>query len=198
MHIYSATFQISAPDLASCPVSDLPEFAFIGRSNVGKSSLLNMLAGRRELARVSPTPGFTQLINFFSMDNTWSLVDLPGYGYAKTSKAERDRFQQMIATYLSGRDNLACVFVLIDARHPPQKIDLEFVQWLMEGTVPWALVFTKADMAKPNQVKKNIELFEEELSLCVEKLPRIFTSSSKTKSGRPELLAFIQETVGSN
>jgi GTP-binding protein len=198
MHIRTATFQISAPDLASCPVSDLPEFAFIGRSNVGKSSLLNMLAGGKDLARVSPTPGLTQLINFFSVNKEWSLVDLPGYGYARTDKGARDRFQQMCAGYLGGRTNLACVFVLIDSRHEPQKIDLEFVQWLMEGSAPWALVFTKTDKVKPGQVKKNIALFEEELSLACEKLPRVFTSSSKTREGRPELLAFIEETLGCN
>lgn len=196
MLIRSATFQISAPNLASCPVSDRPEFAFIGRSNVGKSSLINLLAGRKELARVSPTPGFTQLINFFSMDDAWTLVDLPGYGFAKTGKAERARFQQMIADYLSGRKNLARVFVLIDSRHEPQQIDLEFVQWMMEGTVPWSLVFTKTDMAKPSQVQKNITLFEDRILVSGAELPGTFTTSSKSKTGRSELLTFIKEMVG--
>lgn len=198
MHIRSATFQISAPDLASCPASLLPEFAFIGRSNVGKSSLLNMLAGRKELAKVSPMPGFTQLINFFSMDDTWSLVDLPGYGFAKTGKSERERFQQMIADYLSSRENLSCVFVLIDSRHTPQQIDLDFVQWLMNGQTPLALVFTKTDMTKASLVKSNITLFEDRLTALGLGLPLVFTTSSKTKSGRPELLDFIGKTLGCN
>jgi GTP-binding protein len=195
MNIRSATFQISAPDLASCPDSDLPEFAFIGRSNVGKSSLINLLVGSTTLARTSPTPGHTKLINFFSVDRRWSLVDLPGYGFAKTSKTERDRFQQMIAEYLTGRENLACVFVLIDSRHEPQQIDLEFLQWLMDAGVPHALVFTKADMAKPNQVKENIELFVAQISDSGRDIPAVFTSSAKTKSGRPQLLEFIERTL---
>jgi GTP-binding protein len=196
MNIKSATFQISAPNLASCPASDLPEFAFIGRSNVGKSSLLNMLAGGKELARVSPTPGHTQLINFFSMNSTWSLVDLPGYGYAKTAKTERDRFQDMIADYLSGRTNLACAFVLIDSRHEPQQIDLDFLQWMTHGPAPFALVFTKTDTMKAGQVKKNIALFEEQMSAWCPEPPRVFTSSAKTRSGRRELLEFIGEMLG--
>ncbi|MGB8169846.1 MAG: ribosome biogenesis GTP-binding protein YihA/YsxC [Chthoniobacteraceae bacterium] len=198
MNIRSATFQISAPDLASCPESELPEFAFIGRSNVGKSSLLNMLVGGKALAKVSPTPGHTQLINFFSMDSAWSLVDLPGYGFAKTGKMERDRFQQMIAEYLTGRANLACVFVLIDSRHTPQQIDLDFLQWLMDAGAPLALVFTKTDMSKPNQVKKNIDLFEAQISAWGREIPVVFTSSVKTKSGRPQLLEFIEQTLGCN
>jgi GTP-binding protein len=198
MNIRSATFQISAPDLASCPVSDLPEFAFIGRSNVGKSSLLNMLVGGKDLAKVSPTPGHTQLINFFSMNKTWSLVDLPGYGFAKTGKMKVDRFQEMIATYLTGRENLACVFVLIDSRHTPQQIDLDFLQWLMDAGAPLALVFTKTDLSKPNQVQKNIALFEAQISEWSREIPVIFTSSAKTKSGRPQLLEFIEQTLGRN
>lgn len=196
MHIRSATFQISAPNLESCPVSDLPEFAFIGRSNVGKSSLLNLLAGGKDLAKVSATPGHTQLINFFSVNKTWSLVDLPGYGFAKTLKGDRDRFQDMIAEYLSGRTNLACVFVLIDSRHTPQKIDLEFVQWLMEVPAPLVLVFTKTDMTSAGAVKKNIELFEEAIASWGGEIPVIFTSSAKTRSGRPELLEYIEKTIG--
>ena len=196
MNIKSATFQISAPNLASCPASDLPEFAFIGRSNVGKSSLLNMLAGGKEIARVSPTPGHTQLINFFSMNSTWSLVDLPGYGYAKTAKTERDRFQDMIAEYLSGRTNLACAFVLIDSRHKPQQIDLDFIQWMTHGPAPFALVFTKTDTMKAGQVKQNIALFEAQMSEWCPEPPRVFTSSAKTRSGRHELLDFIGTMVG--
>lgn len=196
MHIRSATFQISAPNLASCPVSATPEFAFIGRSNVGKSSLLNLVAGGKGLAKVSATPGHTQLINFFTINQSWTLVDLPGYGFAKTLKGDRDRFQDMIAEYLSGRANLACVFVLIDSRHTPQRIDLEFVQWLMDVPAPLALVFTKIDKIKPGQVKKNIELFEQEITRWGSELPVIFTTSSETKFGRGELLDFIELTLG--
>lgn len=195
MLIRSATFQTSAPDLATCPASELPEFAFIGRSNVGKSSLLNMLVGGKELARVSPTPGHTQLINFFTMNSTWSLVDLPGYGYAKTAKTERDRFQNMIAEYLSGRTNLACAFVLIDSRHEPQQIDLDFLQWMTHGPAPFALVFTKTDMVKPALLKKNITLFEEQIAEWCPNKPRVFTTSSKTRSGRPEMLEFIGKMI---
>jgi GTP-binding protein len=174
----------------------MPEFAFIGRSNVGKSSLLNMLVGAKALARVSATPGHTQLINSYVIDKSWCLVDLPGYGYAKTSKAARERFAQVIATYLSGRENLAWIFVLIDSRHSPQQIDLEFVQWLVGGIVPFALVFTKADLVKPGALRKNIGLFQEQLVAGGLVPPQVFTASSKTRSGRPELLAFIRETLG--
>lgn len=196
MKALSAKFQTSAPDLASCPASDFPEFAFIGRSNVGKSSLLNMLVGAKALARVSSSPGHTRLINSFAIDGTWSLVDLPGYGYAKTSKADRDRFAQIIATYLSGRENLAWIFVLIDARHPPQKIDREFVEWLAEGTVPFALVFNKSDLVKPGALQRNIGLFLAALAEGGLAPPPVFAASSKTRSGRPELLRFISETLG--
>ncbi len=164
MNVTNVRFQISAPDLASCPDSELREFAFIGRSNVGKSSLLNMLAGAKTLAKVSATPGHTQLINFFPVNSAWTLVDLPGYGYARTAGGDRDRFQQMIAGYLTGRENLAGVFVLIDSRHPPQQIDLEFVQWLITESVPFALVFSKADTVKAGLLQKNIELFQAKIA----------------------------------
>ena len=195
MHIKSATFQISAPSLEACPVSELPEFAFVGRSNVGKSSLLNMLVGGKTLAKVSATPGHTQLINFFSMNGEWSLVDLPGYGFAKTAGPDRERFQDMIATYLSGRTNLARVFVLIDSRHRPQQIDLDFIQWLTSVAVPVALVFTKTDLMKAGAVQKNIDLFREEVSAWCEIPPRIFTSSSTTGTGRRELLECIEQSL---
>lgn len=194
MHIQSATFLTSAPDLASCPASKLQEFAFIGRSNVGKSSLLNMLAGNKGLAKVSATPGHTRLINFFTMNNAWTLVDLPGYGYAKASKAEQGHFQHMIATFLSGRENIACVFVLIDSMIPPQKIDLEFVEWLMSATVPFVLVFTKTDRMKPVQMQANIELFQSKLGEWGAQ-PRVFISSSKTKKGRQELLSVVEDSL---
>jgi GTP-binding protein len=164
MKIASATFLISSPDLESCPDPSVPEFAFIGRSNVGKSSLLNMLTGKKDLAKVSGSPGHTRLINFFDINHKWRLVDLPGYGYAKTSKVDRDKFQVMISEYLSERVGLSCVFVLIDSRHSPQQLDLEFVQWLMEAGVPFVLVFTKADKLKAAKVKKNMEQFGEAMS----------------------------------
>lgn len=196
MNVVTAKFQISAPDVASCPASELREFAFIGRSNVGKSSLLNMLAGAKALAKVSATPGHTQLINFFSVNNgAWMLVDLPGYGYAKTAGTDRDRFQNMIAGYLTGRANLAGVFVLIDSRHPPQQIDLEFVQWLLGESVPFALVFSKADTVKPGLLQKHTELFLAKIAAWCAVLPRVFTTSAETRSGRRELLAFIGETL---
>ena len=198
MHIQSAAFQISAPDFASCPVSGLPEFAFIGRSNVGKSSLLNMLAGQKALAKVSPTPGHTQLINFFTMNKAWSLVDLPGYGFAKALKAVRDKFPAMIADYLTARTNLACVFVLIDSRHTPQQIDLEFVQWLMDAGTPMALVFTKTDKTKANELRKNMGLFEAKISESGRVAPAVFTSSAEKRMGRTELLEFIGKTLGSD
>lgn len=200
MQIRSATFQLSAPNLASCPSEDLPEFAFIGRSNVGKSSLLNLLAGQtggKPLARTSPVPGHTKLINFFVIDHKWRLVDLPGYGFAKTSKTQRDQFQQMIAEYLTQRENLACVFVLIDSRHPPQQIDLEFLQWLMQAGAPCALVFTKTDLSKPSKVKTNIELFDEQIASWGWESPNVFTCSAETRAGRTELLQFIQQTLAS-
>ena len=196
MNVLSAKFQTSAPNVESCPVSELPEFAFIGRSNVGKSSLLNMLAGAKALAKVSATPGHTQLINFFTVGSTWTLVDLPGYGYARTARTERDRFQQMIAGYLCGRTNLACVFVLIDSRHEPQAIDLEFVQWLAGEQVPFALVLSKADKVSPGRVRANGELFLAKIATWCGELPRVFTTSAETRSGRAELLGFIREELG--
>ena len=197
MHTLAAKFLISAPHLDSCPALEVPEFAFIGRSNVGKSSLLNMLAGVKALAKVSATPGHTQLINFFTVGPTWTLVDLPGYGYALKARTERDRFQQMIAGYLCGRASLNCVFVLIDSRHEPQTIDLEFVGWLLGERVPFALVFSKADKVKPGRVQANIELFQAKIAPWCEELPRVFITSAETRAGRPELLAFIRERVAS-
>ncbi len=196
MNALAARFQTSAPDVAACPVSVLPEFAFIGRSNVGKSSLLNMLAGAKGLAKVSATPGHTQLINFFSIGTGWSLVDLPGYGYARTARTERDRFQQMIAGYLCGRANLACVFVLIDSRHEPQAIDLEFVEWVLGERVPFALVFSKADKVSAGRVRANVELFQARIAPWCGELPRVFTTSAETRSGRAELLGFIRDKLG--
>ncbi len=195
MNAVNAKFQTSAPDVASCPVSELREFAFIGRSNVGKSSLLNLLAGAKTLAKVSATPGHTQLINFFPMNGAWTLVDLPGYGYAKTAGSARERFEKMIAGYLCGRANLACVFVLIDSRHPPQKIDLEFVEWLLSEAVKFALVFNKTDLVKPGLLQKNIALFQEAIAPFCPEPPKIFLTSAEARHGRRELLDFIGETL---
>ena len=153
MRIQSAKFELSALSLDTCPASKLPEFAFIGRSNVGKSSLLNLLSNQNALARVSKTPGRTREINFFTINGNWSLVDLPGYGYAKASAADRERFNVFVSDYLVLRENLCCAFVLLDSRHQPQKIDLEFVRWLVDNEIPFALVFTKTDKVKPNVVK---------------------------------------------
>src|SRR5689334_9208173 len=156
MNISSAIFLCSAPDLDSCPDESLPEFAFIGRSNVGKSSLLNMLAGIEALARVSPTPGFTKLINIFTMNKTWRLVDLPGYGFAQVARHDRAKFDRAVSDYLEHRRNLSCVFALIDSGLSPQKLDLEFVEWLTTQSIPYVLVFTKTDRGTPEEVQANI------------------------------------------
>lgn len=193
MNISSAIFDRSAPDLDSCPDESLPEFAFIGRSNVGKSSLLNMLAGKRGLARVSPTPGFTKLINVFTMNRTWRLVDLPGYGYAHVARKDMSQFNQAVAHYLRNRTNLCCVFALINSGLPPQAIDLEFVEWLAIHSVPFVLVFTKTDRVKPAKMRTNIEAFQERISEWCETLPEIFTCSATTNAGRAELLKVIEE-----
>ena len=193
--IQSATFELGAVSLDGCPESKLPEFAFIGRSNVGKSSLLNLLTRKSALARVSGQPGRTREINFFTINKAWSLVDLPGYGYAKASRADRDRFHELVSDYLRERSNLCCAFVLIDARHSPQKIDQEFVRWLVDSSIPFALAFTKADKVKPNVVKKNIALFTEAMSEWSEGAPHIFTTSAVEGNGRKELLRFIGEAI---
>lgn len=198
MKIKSAVFDVSAPDLESCPRSALPEFAFIGRSNVGKSSLINMLAERRELAKVSVTPGKTKLINFFIINDTWTLVDLPGYGYAEAAKWKRNAFNKAVGDYLGQRKNIFCVFVLIDSRLPPQRIDLEFVDWLADCAAPFALVFTKTDKQSAAQTQTNIGLFKQSIAALVEVVPEVFTSSAKTRSGRPEILGFIERTLEKN
>jgi GTP-binding protein len=191
MQIMSAIFEGSAPDLESCPAETMPEFALIGRSNVGKSSLLNALVGKKGLARVSDTPGYTKLINFFIINKSWRLVDLPGYGYAHVAREHKAKFNKAVNHYLLKRENLAGVFVLIDSRHPPQKLDLEFVHWLGGHAVPLVLVFTKIDKVSAAQVQKNIELFKESISGWFETLPDIFTCSSVTRRGLPELLGAI-------
>ena len=195
MDITSAIFFHSAPDLASCPDESLPEFAFIGRSNVGKSSLLNIIAGKQGLARVSATPGFTKLINMFIMNKTWRLVDLPGYGWAHVARQDKAKFNVAVAHYLRSRPNLRLVFALVDSSLPPQTMDLEFVEWLADNSIPFVLVFTKTDKAKPPEVKANIAAFSDRISEWCETLPEIFTCSAVAKHGRRELLAVIDTAM---
>ena len=195
MNISSANFDCSAPDLDSCPDESLPEFAFIGRSNSGKSSLLNMLAGKGILARVSTTPGFTKLINFFTMSKTWRLVDLPGYGFAEGAKKDSARFNAAVSHYLKRRRNLCLVFALIDSGLEPQEMDVDFVEWLARNAVPFVLVFTKTDRGTPEEVSANIAAFTARIAGWFEKLPEIFRCSSTTGNGRSELLGVIEATL---
>ena len=201
MKIKSADFLISATNLRNCPRSDLPEFAMIGRSNVGKSSLINMLTERRGLAKVSATPGKTKLMNFFTIKtlnssaNTWTLVDLPGYGYAKVAQGQRADFNEATADYIEGRENLLCVFVLIDSRIEPQRIDLDFLQWLGERDMPHAIVLTKIDKQSPTATRANVDRFNQALSAWRADLPPIFLSSAEQKTGRGEILRFIEQTI---
>jgi GTP-binding protein len=198
MKIKTATFEVSAPELRSCPRWALPEFAFIGRSNVGKSSLINLLTERRELAKVSATPGKTQLINFFVINEAWSLVDLPGYGYAEVGRQRRLEFNEAVAEFLSGRRNLRCVFVLIDSRLDPQPIDLEFLQWLEGCKVPFALVFTKTDKQSATQTRMKMAGFTSAMQAWRAELPPKLVSSAKTGAGRADVLAHIEKVLAAN
>ncbi|MFA5265126.1 MAG: ribosome biogenesis GTP-binding protein YihA/YsxC [Opitutaceae bacterium] len=198
MKIKTASFEVSAPDLKACPPSVLPEFALIGRSNVGKSSLINMLVERRDLAKVSITPGKTKLINFFKINGTWTLVDLPGYGYAKLAKDKRCDFNDSVANYIEKRDNLRGVFVLIDSTLPPQKIDLEFLRWLGDTGRPFALILTKIDRQSATATRACMALFEEALRDIFGEIPTRIVCSSKTKDGRRELLALIEQAMSAN
>lgn len=204
MNIRLASYVISNQDVQQCPKADRPEFAFIGRSNVGKSSLINMITGQTRLAKTSGTPGKTQLINHFAIESAasakqevqrWYLVDLPGYGYAKRSQESRAQWEKMIEDYLRKRKNLVNVFVLIDVRHEPQKIDLAFVHELGKWQVPFSLVFTKADKEKPGAVERNVKSFLDALRETWQFLPQHFVSSSEKGTGRAELLQFIQERI---
>lgn len=193
MKIKSAGFEKSAPTVAEAPRLPLPEFAFIGRSNVGKSSLLNLLAEKRDLARVSDLPGKTQLMNFYTMNLNWRLVDLPGYGYAHVAKTKRADFNEAAADYIEHRENLKAVFVLIDPRHEPHAIDLAFVEWIVETGVPFAVVFTKTDKLSPNQAQTGIDRFLRAAGLDdLDPAPELFATSSKTKVGRMDILKFIE------
>ncbi|EWC92778.1 ribosome biogenesis GTP-binding protein YihA/YsxC [Porphyromonas catoniae] len=192
MLIKSAEFVVSNSRVEKCPTTGLPEYAFIGRSNVGKSSLINMLTGRKGLAMTSQKPGKTQLINHFIINKEWHLVDLPGYGYARLSKDGRDGLRRMIEDYVLERRELVCLFVLLDARLEPQKIDLEFIEWLGEESVPFALVFTKADKLSKGKLSANISAYKDRLLEGWEELPPLFITSSEERTGREELLNYIE------
>ena len=193
MHIKSATFVISNTDVRKCPEGNLPEYAFIGRSNVGKSSLINMLTNHKGLAMTSSTPGKTLLINHFLINEEWYLVDLPGYGFAQRGMAQREQLRQIIESYILGREQLVCLFVLIDCRHPAQKIDLEFMEWLGENGVPFTIIFTKTDKIGRGRLKENIKAYQEAMLGTWEELPPMMCSSSENKEGREEILDYIEE-----
>ena len=197
MLIKSAEFVMSNTDPGKCPVSNLPEFAFIGRSNVGKSSLLNMMMGMKNLAKTSSEPGKTRLINHFLVNNELYLVDLPGYGYAKVLRSSREKWMKFIRKYLLERSNLYCVMVLLDVRVEPQQIDLDFMNWLGENEIPFVMVFTKSDKLGKVTVEKNIAVYREAMLQHWEALPEIFTTSSEKGIGREELLEFMDKTIRS-
>lgn len=192
MKIKSATFVMSNSEVAKCPSEPLPEYAFIGRSNVGKSSLINMLTERKSLAKTSGRPGKTQLINHFKINDNWFLVDLPGYGYAKVSKKDKKTFQKYITNYFLQRTQLVCSFVLVDIRHEPQKIDMEFMQWLGENQIPFCIIFTKADKLKPKAIEGNVNAYIKKLlDVAWEEAPNYFVTSSSKGIGRDDVLGFV-------
>lgn len=193
MEIKKAEFLISSPRVEQCPNSQQPEYAFIGRSNVGKSSLINMLTANNKLAKTSATPGKTMLINHFVINGEWQLVDLPGYGFAKRSKKEQENLQKMITGYILQREQMANLFLLIDCRHEPQKIDLEFMEYLGEHGIPFSIVFTKADKLGKGKLACNIQLYLNRLLQDWEELPPYFISSSETRLGREEILNYIHD-----
>lgn len=198
MLIKSAEYVISSARVDQCPQGELPEFAFIGRSNVGKSSLINMLTGRAGLAKTSATPGKTILINHFLINKEWYLVDLPGYGYAKRGQQQRDELQRMITGYILRREQMMNLFLLIDARHEPQRIDMEFIEWLGENGIPFSIVFTKADKLSKGKLAANIKHYLAELSKQWEELPPHFITSSETKQGKEEVLSYIEAIIQGN
>lgn len=193
MIIQSADFIISNTDYRKCPQDGKPEYAFIGRSNVGKSSLINMLTNRKGLAMTSSTPGKTMLINHFLINGEWYLVDLPGYGYARRGKENRDRLRKIIEDYVLERETLTSLFVLVDSRHEPQKIDLEFMAWLGENDIPFSIVFTKSDKQGPVKLQQNIDVYRQKLLETWEELPPVFVTSAEKRSGRVELLDYIDQ-----
>ena len=191
MDIKKAEFSLSAPMVSMCPKDNKPEYAFIGRSNVGKSSLINMLTNNKKLAKTSATPGKTLLINHFIINNEWYLVDLPGYGYAKRSKKEVGKLEQMISGYILQREQLVNVFLLVDVRLEPQKIDLEFIQWLGDSSIPFSIVFTKADKLSAMKVSQQVETYKKVLLETWEELPPVFITSAEKRQGRDEVLDYI-------
>lgn len=198
MKISSAEFVISNSEVSKCPAERIPEYAFIGRSNVGKSSLINMLTSRKSLAKTSATPGKTQLINHFKINNNWFLVDLPGYGYARVSKKTKQKFQKFITNYFEQREQLICAFVLVDIRHDAQKIDLEFINYLGETEVPFCIIFTKADKIGPSKVEQHIKAYQDSLfANNWEEMPPYFVTSSSKGIGKDEVLEYI-DTINQN
>ena len=196
MEIKEALFVVSSANVTQCPKSELPEYAFIGRSNVGKSSLINMLCQRKALAKTSSTPGKTQLINHFLINKDWHLVDLPGYGYAKVSKTLRATFSKLILDYLNKRENLVHLFVLIDSRLKPQAIDVQFVNMIGEAGLSFSVIFTKSDKINQSDLNKNISLFKEEMSKSWDELPQFFVTSSAKSRRRDEVLSFVDQMNG--
>ena len=194
MVIKTAEFVKSSGKWQDCPEPNLPEYAFIGRSNVGKSSLINAMLNHKDLAKTSQTPGKTQLINHFIINESWYLTDLPGYGYARVSKSMRRDFEKIITNYILNRKNLVNLFVLVDVRHTPQKIDIEFIEWCGENGVPFSIVFTKSDKLKPNAIITNVEDYKTELLKTWEDLPEIYVTSAEKKLGGDEILKFISTT----
>ena len=194
MQIKTAEFVKSSQKWQECPEPNLPEYAFIGRSNVGKSSLINAMMNHKDLAKTSQTPGKTQLINHFLVNENWYLTDLPGYGYAKVSKSLRKDFEKLITNYILNRKNLVNLFVLVDIRHTPQKIDLEFMQWCGESGVPFSIVFTKADKLKPGAADKNVGIYKNDLLQTWEELPDLYITSAEKKAGGDLILDYIQKT----
>ena len=194
MDIKTAEFILSSPEVKKCPEAKLPEYAFIGRSNVGKSSLINMLSGNKKLAKTSSTPGKTQLINHFLINDEWYLVDLPGYGYAKSSKKAREQWGQMIHKYLMKRENLLCTFILIDSRLEPQKNDLEFIEWFGVNQLPFVLIFTKSDKINKKQLVHNLDVYKATLKQKWSELPQMIVSSSISKVGKEAVLELVSNT----
>lgn len=192
MAIKKAEFVMSNSQVSKCPKENLPEYAFIGRSNVGKSSLINMLTNQKSLAKTSGRPGKTQLINHFKIDNSWFLVDLPGYGYARVSKTTKRVFQQFITKYFEERTQLVSAFVLVDVRHEPQKIDVAFMQWLGEHNIPFAIIFTKADKLKPLAIERNVAAYQQVLLETWEEFPPYFVTSAENRVGKEELINYIE------
>lgn len=193
MQIKSAEFVMSNSEVSKCPKDRLPEYAFIGRSNVGKSSLINMLMQRKSLAKTSGRPGKTQLINHFLVNKNWYLVDLPGYGYARVSKSSKKVFQKFITNYFEKREQMVLAFVLVDCRHEPQPIDMEFMQWMGESGIPFNIIFTKADKLKPKALEQNISAYQDKMLETWEEMPPYFITSASNSEGRDEVLNYIEE-----